>query len=203
MRAAPPDGALDQTLEATYGLIAGVDEVGRGALAGPVTVAAVILDPVRPVAGLDDSKRLSPRARQRLAAEIVEHALCWAIAHRGPSEIDTVNILEATRAAMVEAVQALTRAPGLVVTDAVALPGLRVAHRAETRADARYRCVAAASILAKVTRDGMMVRLAAQSPGYGWEANKGYPSPAHLEALRRLGPCEQHRRSFRPLRVLA
>ena len=203
MRAAAPDGALDRSLEARYGLVAGVDEVGRGALAGPVTVAAVILDPECPVAGLDDSKRLSPRTRQRLAAEILEHALCWAVTHRGPEEIDRVNILEATRAAMVEAVSALPRAPGLVVTDAVALPGLRVECRAEVHADARYRCVAAASILAKVTRDRIMVSLAGEAPGFGWESNKGYPSPAHLEALRRLGPTAQHRRTFRPLRVLA
>jgi ribonuclease HII len=203
VRAAPPDGALDRKLEARYGLIAGVDEVGRGALAGPVTVAAVILDPTRPLAGLDDSKRLSPRRRQRLAALILENALCWAVANRGPSDIDRLNILEATRAAMMEAVLALRRMPGLVVTDAVALRGLSVAHRAEVHADARYRCVAAASILAKVTRDETMVRLAADVPGYGWESNKGYPSPMHLEALRRLGPSEQHRRSFRPVRVLA
>ena len=203
MRSAPPTGALDRKLQARFGLIAGVDEVGRGALAGPVTVAAVILDPRRPVAGLDDSKRLSPRKRQRLAAEILEKAVCWAIAHRGPSDIDRLNILEATRAAMAEAVLALRRAPGLVVTDAVALPALPVVHRAEVHADARYWCVAAASILAKVTRDETMVRLAVELPGYGWESNKGYPSPAHLAALRRLGPSDQHRRSFRPVRVLA
>lgn len=203
MRSAPPTGALDRKLQARFGLIAGVDEVGRGALAGPVTVAAVILDPRRPVAGLDDSKRLSPRKRQRLAAEILEKAVCWAIAHRGPSDIDRLNILEATRAAMADAVLALRRAPGLVVTDAVALPALPVVHRAEVHADARYWCVAAASILAKVTRDETMVRLAVELPGYGWESNKGYPSPAHLAALRRLGPSEQHRRSFRPVRVLA
>ena len=203
MRPAPPNGALDRKLQARFGLIAGVDEVGRGALAGPVTVAAVILDPRRPVAGLDDSKRLSPRKRQRLAAEILEKAVCWAIADRGPSDIDRLNILEATRAAMADAVLALRRAPGLVVTDAVALPALPVVHRAEVHADARYWCVAAASILAKVTRDETMVRLAVELPGYGWESNKGYPSPAHLAALRRLGPSEQHRRSFRPVRVLA
>lgn len=203
MRSAPPDGALDRRLEARYGLIAGVDEVGRGALAGPVTVAAVILDSRRPIAGLDDSKRLSPRKRQRLAAEILDKAVCWAVAHRGPSDIDRLNILEATRAAMADAVLALRRVPGLVVTDAVTLPSLPVVHRAEVHADARYRCVAAASILAKVTRDETMVRLAVEVPGYGWESNKGYPSPAHLAALRRLGPSEQHRRSFRPVRVLA
>jgi ribonuclease HII len=203
VRSAPPTGALDRKLQARFGLIAGVDEVGRGALAGPVTVAAVILDPRRPVAGLDDSKRLSPRKRQRLAAEILEKAVCWAVAHRGPSDIDRLNILEATRAAMADAVFALPRAPGLVVTDAVALPALTVVHRAEVHADARYWCVAAASILAKVRRDETMVRLALELPGYGWESNKGYPSPAHLAALRRLGPSEQHRRSFRPVRVLA
>ena len=203
MRFAPPDGALDRRLQARYGLIAGVDEVGRGALAGPVTVAAVILDPRRPIAGLDDSKRLSPRKRQRLAAEILDKAVCWAVAHRSPSDIDRLNILEATRAAMADAVLALRRVPGLVVTDAVTLHGLPVVHRAVVHADARYRCVAAASILAKVTRDETMVRLAVEFPGYGWESNKGYPSPAHLAALRRLGPSEQHRRSFRPVRVLA
>lgn len=203
MKSAPPTGALDRKLQARFGLIAGVDEVGRGALAGPVTVAAVILDPRRPVAGLDDSKRLSPRKRQRLAAEILEKAVCWAVAHRGPSDIDRLNILEATRAAMADAVLALRRAPGFVVTDAVALPTLPIVHRAEVHADARYWCVAAASILAKVTRDETMVRLAVELPGYGWESNKGYPSPAHLAALRRLGPSEQHRRSFRPVRVLA
>jgi ribonuclease HII len=203
VRAVPPDGALDRRLEARYGLIAGVDEAGRGALAGPVTAAAVILDPRRPIAGFDDSTRLSARKRQRLAAEILEKAVCWAVVHRGPEEIDRVNILEATRAAMLEAVLALRRVPALVVTDAVALPSLRMAQRAEVRADARYRCVAAASILAKVARDETMVLLASEAPGYGWESNKGYPSPAHLAALRRLGPSGQHRRSFRPLRVLA
>jgi len=202
VRVAPPDGALDQQLQATYGLIAGVDEVGRGAVAGPVTVAAVILDPARPVAGLDDSKRLSPNRRRRLAAEVLEKAVCWAVVHRSPADIDRLNILEATRAAMVEAVLSLARTPGMVVIDAVALPGLTVAQRAEVRADSRYLCVAAASIVAKVVRDETMVRLALEAPGYGWESNKGYPSPAHLAALRRLGPSEHHRLSFKPLRVL-
>ena len=203
MRAAPPDGALDNELTRSHGLVAGVDEVGRGALAGPVTVAAVILDPHRPIPGLDDSKRLSPRRRERLAAEIRAGALCWAVAHRNPVEIDRLNILEATRAAMTEAVLSLARAPGLVVTDAVALRGLGCPVLAETHADARYQCVAAASILAKVVRDGTMVALAVEHPGYGWESNKGYPSPAHLAALRRLGASPLHRRTFAPVRVLA
>ena len=203
MRAAPPDGALDRRLFRRHGLIAGVDEVGRGALAGPVTVAAVILDPERPIEGLDDSKRLSPRTRERLAEAIRSGALCWSVAHRSPAEIDRLNILEATRSAMTEAVLALSRAPGLVVSDAVALPGLSTPVLAEARADSRYRCVAAASILAKVVRDGAMVSLSRRHPGYGWESNKGYPSPAHLAALRRLGVSMQHRRSFAPVRVLA
>ncbi|MGD1147152.1 MAG: ribonuclease HII [Thermoanaerobaculaceae bacterium] len=202
MRAAPPDGALDHKASRRHGLIAGVDEVGRGALAGPVTVAAVILDPERPIEGLDDSKRLSPRTRERLAEAIRAHALCWAVVHRSPAEIDRINILEATRSAMTEAVLALARTPGLVVSDAVALPGLSTPVLAETRADSRYQCVAAASILAKVVRDRAMVSLARSHPGYGWESNKGYPSPAHLAALRRLGVSTQHRRSFAPVRVL-
>lgn len=203
MRAAPPDGALDHQVFRRHGLIAGVDEVGRGALAGPVTVAAVILDPERPIEGLDDSKRLSPRTRERLAETIRAHALCWAVVHRSPAEIDRLNILEATRSAMTEAVLALARPPGVVVSDAVALPGLSTPVLAETRADARYQCVAAASILAKVVRDRAMVSLALRHPGYGWESNKGYPSPAHLAALREFGASTQHRRSFAPVRVLA
>ncbi len=203
MRAAPPDGALDHTLFRRHGLIAGVDEVGRGALAGPVTVAAVILDPERPIAGLDDSKRLAPRTRERLADEIRARAVCWALAHRGPREVDRLNVLEATRAAMTEAVCALSLSPGLVVSDAMALPGVSAPVLAETHADARYLCVAAASILAKVERDRAMALLARRHPGYGWESNKGYPSPAHLAALRALGASPQHRRSFAPVRVLA
>ena len=203
MRAAPPDGALDHDLTRRHGLIAGVDEVGRGALAGPVTVAAVILSPERTIAGLDDSKRLTAARRERLADEIRAKAVCWSVAHRSPAEIDRLNILEATRAAMTEAVLALSRTPGMVVTDAVALRGLSSPVLSETHADARYQCVAAASILAKVVRDKAMVALSREHPGYGWESNKGYPSPAHLAALRRLGASAQHRRTFAPLRVLA
>ena len=203
MKAAPPDGALDHELSRRHGLVAGVDEVGRGALAGPVTVAAVILSPRRAIAGLDDSKRLSARTRERLAAEIRAKAVCWAVAHRSPAEIDRLNILEATRSAMTEAVLALDRPPGLVVTDAMALHGLSAPVLAETHADARYQCVAAASILAKVVRDQTMVSLALEHPGYGWESNKGYPSPAHLAAIRLLGASTQHRRTFSPIRVIA
>ncbi len=203
MSGAPPDGSLDRELEARHGLIAGVDEVGRGAIAGPVTVAAVVLDPGRPIAGLDDSKRLRPAVRERLAVEIREKAVACAVTHRSPAEIDRVNILEATRAAMVAAVLALDAEFGLVVSDAVALPGLSVPVLAEPRADGRYQCVAAASILAKVVRDRAMAILAREHPGYGWASNKGYPTPAHLKALRRLGASALHRATFAPVRVLA
>ena len=121
MRPGPPDGSLDHQLQVRYGLLAGVDEVGRGALAGPVTVAAVILDPERPIDGLDDSKRLSPAKRLRLAAEVQARSIAWAVVHRGPREIDELNILEATRSAMREAVLSLVPTPGAVVSDAVRL----------------------------------------------------------------------------------
>ena len=203
MRSLAPDGALDRQLEEEFGLVAGLDEVGRGALAGPVTVAAVILDPARPIPGLDDSKRLTPRKRESLARSIKEQAIAWVIVDRPASEIDRINILEATRAAMTEAVGRLVPRPTMVVTDAVPLPAAVVEARAERGADRRFCCVAAASIIAKVARDAQMVLLAQSFPGYRWEHNKGYPSPAHLAALRRLGPCPLHRRSFAPVRVLA
>jgi ribonuclease HII len=203
VRREPPDGSLDAELQSSYGLIAGVDEVGRGALAGPVTVAAVILDPDRRIPGLDDSKRLGPRARQALAEQIRERCVAWSVAQRGPREIERDNILGATRSAMTQAVGALNPIPGLVVSDAVTLPALDIPWRAEVRADARYLCVAAASILAKVFRDAEMRSLAGSAPGYGWEHNVGYPTPDHLEALLRIGPCALHRRTFAPVRVLA
>lgn len=203
MKGAPPDGALDRKLQAKHGLVAGVDEVGRGSLAGPVTVAAVILNPDLPIAGLDDSKRLTPRRREQLAAVIRERALAWSLVERSAAEIDRINILEATRAAMAEAVERLEPPPDFVVTDAMALPTIAIHILAQASADRHYCCVAAASILAKVARDAKMVEFAATHPGYGWERNKGYPSPEHLAALGRLGPSQLHRRSFAPVRVLA
>jgi len=199
----PPDGSLDAGLHASFGLVAGVDEVGRGALAGPVTVAAVILDPDHPIAGIDDSKTLSRRAREALALRIRSHCVAWAVAQRGPAEIDRDNILGATRSAMLQAVRVLAPAPAFVVSDAVALRGLDIEWRAEVKADERYLCVAAASILAKVFRDAEMRRLAGHLPGYLWEQNVGYGTAAHLEALSRLGPSRMHRRTFAPVRVLA
>jgi ribonuclease HII len=196
-----PDGLPDRALQQRYGLLAGVDEVGRGALAGPLTVAAVILDAGRPIPGIDDSKRLSARARQRLAVEVRRHALAWAVVHRSPARIDAVNVLEATREAMRSALLALRPAPDCAVADALALPGLPFPVVSETHADERYVCVAAASILAKVVRDARMARLAGRHPGYGWERNRGYGTQEHLEALRRIGPSPCHRRSFAPVRV--
>ncbi|MEW6337322.1 MAG: ribonuclease HII [Acidobacteriota bacterium] len=203
MRPSPPDGSLDVLLQNSYGWVAGVDEVGRGALAGPVVVAAVILDPARPIAGLNDSKKLSPATRERLAAAVLERSKAWALASRSAAEVDALNVLEATRSAMREALAALTPRPGCVVSDAVTLGPQPYPVFSEPRADARYLCVAAASILAKVSRDRGMVEAARDFPDYGWERNKGYGSAEHLEALRRVGPSACHRRSFAPLRVLA
>lgn len=202
-RAKPPDGSLDAELQQQFGLIAGVDEVGRGALAGPVTVAAVILSSTVVLPGVDDSKKLSRRRREVLAEAIRATCVGWAVAERSPAEIDRDNILEATRSAMGQAVRGLDPQPGLVVSDAVAVPGLPFPCRAEPRADARYVCVAAASILAKVFRDAQMRRLAGLMPGYDWEHNVGYGTAKHLAALRHLGPTVMHRHTFAPVHVLA
>ena len=203
MSTAAPDGALDAALAQRFGLVAGVDEVGRGSLAGPVVVAAVILDSSRVLAGIDDSKRVPAARRERLAPLIRSSAVSWAITRREPGEIDRLNILRATIEAMKEAILLLNPAPGCVVVDALKLEGLAVPIVAEPRADGRYLCVAAASIVANVARDQMMTELAQSCPAYGWERNKGYPTPAHLAALRRFGPSPLHRRSFAPVRVLA
>lgn len=203
MRPAAPDGALDEKLRRRYGAVAGVDEVGRGALAGPVVVAAVVLPAGFRVSGIDDSKRVTPRRREALAPLIRAGAAAWALAERDVAEIDRVNILRATVAAMEEAVAALRPTPGCVVVDAVRLQAGGVPVIAEPRADGRYLCVAAASIVAKVARDAMMTEAARRWPGYGWERNKGYATAEHLEALRRLGPSPLHRSSFAPVRVLA
>lgn len=198
-----PDGTLDAVLQQRHGLLAGTDEVGRGALAGPLVVAAVILDPAWPIHGLDDSKRLSSRRREVLADEIRRRAVAWTVVSRSPGEVDALNVLGATRAAMLEAVSSLHPAPACVVSDAVSLGNVGIPVVVETKADQRYWCVGAASILAKVARDAVMVQAAKEFPGYGWDRNKGYPSPEHLAALGRLGPTAMHRRSFAPVRVLA
>ena len=181
-------------------LSCGVDEAGRGPLAGPVYAAAVILDPARPIDGLDDSKKLSERRREALALLIREHALAWCIASASVAEIDDFNILNATLLAMRRAVDGLTPAPQEALIDGNRCPALPCAARAVVRGDATVPAISAASIVAKVTRDRMMDRLSARYPEYGFARHKGYPTPAHLAALARHGISPVHRLSFAPVR---
>lgn len=184
-------------------LLAGVDEAGRGPLAGPVAVAAVILDPARRIAGLGDSKALSEARREALFPQIQSQALAWSVVLVQAEEIDRLNILQATLAGMHRAVQALPIRPSKVLVDGNRLPPeLGVDAEAIVRGDARIAAISAASILAKHSRDRWMLELDAHHPGYGFAAHKGYPTPAHLDALRRLGPCPAHRRSFAPVRAV-
>jgi ribonuclease HII len=184
------------------GLIAGVDEVGRGPLAGPVLAGAVILDPGRPIEGLRDSKKLTPRRRELLAAQIRDRALAWAIGRAEVEEIDAINILEASHLAMRRAVAALAMRPDGVFVDGHLAPDLGVPAVAVVRGDASVPAISAAAILAKVARDAEMVTLAARFPGYGLDRHKGYPTAQHLAALKRLGPTPLHRRSFAPVREM-
>lgn len=183
-------------------LVAGVDEVGRGPLCGPVVTAAVILDPLRPIEGLADSKKLSEARRDILFKEIREKALCWCIARASVEEIDELNILKATLLAMQRAVEGLVIQPKLALIDGNRCPTLSVPASAVVKGDATIPAIAAASILAKVSRDREMFELDTKYPGYGLASHKGYPTPAHLEALRRLGPTPIYRRTFAPVRVL-
>ena len=183
-------------------LIAGVDEVGRGPLAGPVVTAAVILDPARPIDGLRDSKKLSEARREALAIEIREHALAWALGRAEVEEIDQLNILEATLLAMRRAVEALPMMPAKVLVDGNRLPRLACPAEAVVKGDQTVPAISAASILAKVARDTEMTEYDARFPGYGLAVHKGYPTADHLAALRRLGVTAIHRRSFGPVRVL-
>jgi ribonuclease HII len=180
--------------------ICGVDEAGRGPLAGPVIAAAVALDPARPIAGLRDSKRLSAAQRERLADAIQHHALAWSLGRADAEEIDRLNILQATLLAMRRAVEALAQVPERVLVDGNVCPRLTLACEAVVRGDATVPAISAASILAKVARDAEMQRLHAVYPDYGFAGHKGYPTAAHLAALSRLGPCPEHRRSFAPVR---
>ena len=182
------------------GLIAGVDEAGRGPLAGPVVAAAVILDDLKPIKGLNDSKKLSPATRERLFDEIRAKALCCAIAEASVEEIDTLNILQATMLAMRRAVEGLRLKPGKVLVDGNRLPVLRIAAEAIVQGDAKVKAISAASILAKVHRDRLCLLLHEQHPHYGFDEHKGYPTPEHLAALRTHGACAHHRRSFAPVR---
>ena len=183
--------------------IAGVDEAGRGPLAGPLAVAAVILDPDRPIAGLDDSKKLTEARREALYPLIIECALAYCVVLIEPEEIDRVNIFQATMAGMSRAVGGLVPVAHEALVDGNKLPkDLPCPGRAIVGGDALEPAISAASILAKVSRDRLMVALDAIHPGYGFAVHKGYPTPAHLSALQRLGPCAQHRRSFAPVRRL-
>ena len=165
--------------------------------------AAVILDPARPIAGLADSKKLSEAARERLAPLIRERALAWAVAEASVDEIDRLNILQATMLAMQRAVMALALAPGEVLIDGNRCPQLPYPARAIIKGDATQPAISAASILAKTARDRVMATLDGDWPGYGFAAHKGYHSPGHVEALRRLGPCPAHRMSWAPIRAIA
>ena len=182
------------------GLLAGVDEAGRGPLAGPVVAAAVMLDDLKPVKGLADSKALSPRRRERLYDEIRAKALCCCVAEASPQEIDALNILQATMLAMRRAVQGLRLRPNFVLIDGNRLPVLDMPAQAIVKGDAKVMAVAAASILAKVHRDRLCQQLHERWPQYGFAAHKGYPTAEHLQALRTHGACEAHRRSFAPVR---
>ena len=181
-------------------LVAGVDEAGRGPLAGPVVAAAVILDPAAPIAGLDDSKRLSPRRRADLAREIRERAASWAVARAGVDVIDAINILQATMQAMREAVGRLDPAPDLVLVDGNRCPDVPGPVRAVVGGDATVAAIGAASILAKVARDREMIEMDRRYPEYGFARHKGYGTRAHRDALLRLGPSPIHRLSFAPVK---
>jgi ribonuclease HII len=181
---------------------AGVDEVGRGPLAGDVVAAAVILDPEQPIEGLRDSKKLSHTRREQLALLIKDRALGWSVARASVAEIDQINILQASLLAMKRAVTALTPQPGFVLVDGNRLPQWSYAAQAVVKGDDRVSAIAAASILAKVQRDQELVELDAIYPGYGFARHKGYPTAVHLKALRDLGVTPVHRRSFSPVKNL-
>lgn len=183
-------------------LACGVDEAGRGPLAGPVCAAAVILDPARPIPGLKDSKKLSPASRIRLAGEIRHHALAWSVAWASVAEIDALNILGASLLAMRRAVQGLALRPALALIDGDRCPELDIPSRAIVRGDALEPAISAASILAKTERDKEMQRLADIHPQYGFDRHAGYPTAEHLAALDAFGPCPIHRSSFAPVRRL-
>lgn len=183
-----------------FGLLAGVDEAGRGPLAGPVVAAAVILDDSRPIPGLNDSKQLSAPVRERLFDQIMDRALCCSIALATVEEIDEINILQATMLAMKRAIEGLRLKPHRVLVDGNRLPTVRIAAEAIVQGDAKVKAISAASILAKVHRDRLCMDLHEQHPEYGFAEHKGYGTPDHLAALKRHGACVHHRRSFAPVR---
>ncbi|GAB3439155.1 ribonuclease HII [Massilia solisilvae] len=183
-------------------VVCGVDEAGRGPLAGPVFAAAVILDPARPIEGLKDSKQLTEARRNELAPQIKECALAWAIAECSHQEIDSLNILQATMLAMRRAVEALATVPTIALIDGNRCPPLSIKAHAIVEGDDKVHAISAASILAKTARDAALVALHEVYPQYGFDQHKGYSTPLHLERLREHGPCPVHRRSFAPVRAL-
>lgn len=189
-----------------YFSVAGCDEAGRGALLGPLHAAAVMLDPARPIRGLDDSKKLTPAERETLAAVIRSRALAFAVVSVSAAEVDTLNVYQASRRAMLAALSALAPPPDFVLTDAMRLTGwgdrveFSVPYRALVHGDARSVSIAAASILAKTERDAQLVELGRRYPQYHLARNKGYGTPDHLESLARHGPCPEHRRTFQPVK---
>ena len=199
MMTGPDDSFETMALRRGFSRIAGVDEVGRGPLCGPVTAAAVVLDLSRIPQGLNDSKKLSAKRRADLMAEIIRHAdVC--VAHASVAEIDALNILQASHLAMCRAIAGLKTPPDHVLIDGNRLPkALSLSAECIVKGDARSVSIAAASILAKQARDALMVDLAQQYPGYGWERNAGYPTKDHLQALQDLGVTPVHRRSFKPV----
>ena len=187
---------------AAVGLACGVDEAGRGPLAGAVYAAAVILNPALPIAGLADSKKLSAASRTRLAEQIRTSALAWQIASASVEEIDRLNILKASLLAMKRAIEGLSIRPDVALIDGIHCPQVTLATRAIVGGDDSEPCISAASILAKTARDAEMLRLHAIYPCYGFDRHKGYPTALHLTALRQHGPSIIHRRSFAPVRAL-
>lgn len=184
-----------------YRLIAGVDEVGRGALCGPVVAAAVIFSDRPRVRGIDDSKKLTPEKRERLKPRILTEALCCGVGIVSAEEIDRINIYQATLKAMRIAISQLTPAPDFVLYDGNRVKGMTIPNQNLVKGDARSKSIAAASILAKVIRDSLMQSYAALYPVFDWESNKGYSCPKHFAGLRAHGPCPLHRRSFEPVRL--
>ena len=182
------------------GLLAGVDEAGRGPLVGNVVAAAVILDQDHPIEGLDDSKKLTAKRREALAAEIKQHAKAWAVVSVSPEEIDRINILQATKLAMAQSVAQLPVTPDHVFVDGNQPPEMAMPVTAIIKGDARVAAISAASIIAKVERDAQMAVLHEQYPQYGFDRHKGYPTKAHMETLAEHGPCPEHRRSYAPVR---
>ncbi len=183
-----------------YSFVAGVDEVGRGPLVGDVVTAAVILDPNKPIEGLNDSKKLSEKKRLALYPEIKEKALAWAVGRCSPAEIDELNILQATMVAMQRAVSGLQVQPDMVLIDGNRTPKLPMAAQAVVKGDLRVAEISAASIIAKVVRDQEMEELDQQHPQFGFAKHKGYPTKAHFEAIEQHGVIAEHRKSFKPVK---